>query len=144
MIELAIAAPEDERLTGARLDQSEQQAQRRRLARPVRAEQAGYAAVGEREGHLVDRDEVAVALRQRPHADDRGSAGAARRWIAHLAGHAARASQQCEPRASVPVRCNTAIAGTTTTTAAKTSATLTKRRRAGSRGPAPLLSSVSG
>jgi hypothetical protein len=69
VLEVAVPAAEDERLAGVRLGQSQEQPERRRLARAVRAEEAGHRSSREREGHPVDRGDVSVPLRQSAAAD---------------------------------------------------------------------------
>jgi hypothetical protein len=64
LLELAVAAAEDERLARARLGQPEQQAQGRRLASAVGPEIACHRAPLERERYVVDGDNLAVALTQ--------------------------------------------------------------------------------
>jgi hypothetical protein len=70
-LELGETTAEDERLARRRRCESQQQSQRRRLARPVRTEEAGHGARRQRERKLVDGDHVAVALGQRAHTDHR-------------------------------------------------------------------------
>jgi hypothetical protein len=76
VIELAIAAAEDERLARGRFGEPEQQPQGGRLTGAVGAEEAGDGARAERERELVDGDKVAVVFGQRTGRDHRlASAG---------------------------------------------------------------------
>ena len=62
--ELRERRAEDRRVAGRRPGEAEHHAQRRRLARAVRAEEAGDRARADREGQVVDGRHVAVALGQ--------------------------------------------------------------------------------
>ena len=65
VLELAERTPEDEGLPFGGPSQPEEHPERRRLACPVRTEKPGDAARVDLEGEIADRDDVAVALRQR-------------------------------------------------------------------------------
>src|SRR5205814_549449 len=69
-LEVAIAAPEDERLPRGGLGESEQQSQRRRLAGAVRTQEAGHRALAKRERQRVDRGHRPEALGEGRHLDD--------------------------------------------------------------------------
>src|ERR1043166_7620012 len=70
-LETLVATAEDERRASGRLDEMEQHAQRRRLAGPVRAEEARDGSTVEGEGQVIDGEEIAEALGQMVSQHDR-------------------------------------------------------------------------
>src|SRR6266545_1545291 len=70
LVEVAVAAPEGERLARGRLGEAEQDTKAGRLAGAVRAEESGDGSRLQGEGEVVHGDEVAEALGQRPDGDD--------------------------------------------------------------------------
>src|SRR5438270_2135378 len=71
--------PEDARFSGGRVHEAEEHAHRRRLPGAVGAEKAEDAAPRDSERQVVDRDDLAVLLREVGRFDDvavwRGDAG---------------------------------------------------------------------
>ncbi len=70
-LQILVATAEHECPTSGRLDEVKEHAQRRRLARAVRAEETGHRTPLERERQVVDREDVAEPLGQMLHADHR-------------------------------------------------------------------------
>src|SRR5262249_10437257 len=71
LVELPVAAAEEECLARCRLGQPEQQPQGGGLAGAVRAEEPGDGAGAERKRHVIDGEDVAVPLGQRADRDNR-------------------------------------------------------------------------
>jgi hypothetical protein len=71
VVEVLIAAAEDERLAPGRFGEPEQEPQRGRLARTVRAEEAGDGAGANPKRDVIDGRDFPVALGQGNSRDDR-------------------------------------------------------------------------
>src|SRR5205823_5651993 len=69
-LRVADRTTEDPRLARRALHEPEQHAHRGRLPRPVRPEESEDAALGNAERELIDRDHLAVPLRERVGLDD--------------------------------------------------------------------------
>ena len=77
--------PEDARLSGGRVHEPEEHTHRRRLPRAIRAKKAEDAAPRDPEGQTIDRDDLAVLLREVGRFDNvavwRGHAGLFSCWF---------------------------------------------------------------
>ena len=93
LVDVAVTAAEDQRLTRRRLTEPKQESQRGRFASSVRAEEACHGAFVERERQVLDGFDLTVVLGQRADGDHRiqsqrrrgrRGCGEATRSISHL------------------------------------------------------------
>jgi hypothetical protein len=70
LVEGTIGAPEDRRRAARRLDETEEDAKRGRLAGSVRAEKPGDPSALDGEAEVVDRDRLAEPFREPVDLDD--------------------------------------------------------------------------
>jgi hypothetical protein len=70
LVERPVRATQDRRASRRRLDETEEDAERRRLAGAVRAEKTGDATSLDREAQIVDGDRLSEPLRQSVDLDD--------------------------------------------------------------------------
>jgi len=80
VLQLAVGAAEDERLTRGRFGETEQHPQRAGLAGAVGSQEPRDRALHELEGEAVDRGDRAVALGQHADADRRRRGESSRPW----------------------------------------------------------------
>jgi hypothetical protein len=78
--EILVAAAENERAAGGRLDEMKEHPQRRRLPGAVRPEEAGHRPALERKRQIVDREHLAEPLRQMLRADHRAVSDRRLNW----------------------------------------------------------------
>jgi hypothetical protein len=79
LLEAAVRTAENRRRPARRLDETQQDAKRRRLAGSVRPEEPGDPAALDREAEVVDRNGLAEPLRESVDLDDRQASPSRRR-----------------------------------------------------------------